>query len=157
MAERVVDLVAARLGMPGAPCRTGEIPLPAARGPLPAVIDLQRALPALAAVDAARLIRLYGTEAPAIVARAATLDTADGLPALRRAEVEHAVDHEMALTLEDVLERRTRLLLFDPQQGLDGLDAMAQVVADRLGWSPERTADEVGHCRRLAASLRSFT
>jgi glycerol-3-phosphate dehydrogenase len=157
MAERVVDLVGARLGMPAVPCRTGDVAVPAARTPPPTTADLRAALPTLADVDAGRLIRLYGTEASAIVARAAGLDTSDDLPALRRAEVEHALDHEMALTLEDVLERRTRLLLFDPQQGLDGLESVAHLAADRLGWSPERTADEVRHYRQLAASLRSFT
>jgi len=156
MAERVVDLVGERLGTPAGPCRTGEIALPAARVPPPAPTDLQTVLPDLGDVAAARLIRLYGADAPAIAARATGVEAADGLSALRRAEVEHALDHEMALTLEDVLERRTRLLLFDPEQGLGGLEPMAQVAAHRLGWSPERTADEVRHCRRLAASLRSF-
>jgi glycerol-3-phosphate dehydrogenase len=156
MAERVVDLVVERLGTPAGPCRTGEVALPAARVPPPAPTDLQTLLPDLGEVAAARLIRLYGADAPGIAARAAQVEAANGLSALRRTEVEHALDHEMALTLEDVLERRTRLLLFDPQQGLDGLESMAQVAADRLGWTPEHTADEVRHCRQLAASLRSF-
>jgi glycerol-3-phosphate dehydrogenase len=157
MAERVVDLVCTRLGMTVAPCRTGDVPVPAARTPLPTIGDLRAVLPALGDADAGRLIRLYGAEASPIVARAAGLEASDDLPALRRAEIEHALDHEMALTLEDVLERRTRLLLFDPQQGLDGLESVGHVAAERLGWSPERTADEVRHYRQLAASLRSFT
>ena len=156
MAERVVDLVCERLGTPAVPCRTAEVVLPAARVPPPTAAALQAALPGLGAVEAARLIRLYGAEASPIVAQAATLDAAGALPPLRRAEAEHALDHEMALTLEDVLERRTRLLLFDAQQGMDGLEALAQLAAERLDWSRERTADEVRHCRQLAASLRSF-
>ena len=72
------------------------------------------------------------------------------------AEVEHAIEHEMALTLEDVLERRTRLLLFDPAQGLPTLDAMAALAASRLGWDAERTTAEVAQCRALAGRMRSF-
>ena len=62
----------------------------------------------------------------------------------------------MALTLEDVLDRRTRLLLFDARQGLETLEAVATLAAARLGWDRTRTAAEIDGYRRLAASLRSF-
>jgi glycerol-3-phosphate dehydrogenase len=74
-----------------------------------------------------------------------------------RAEVEHAIDAEMALTLEDVLERRTRALLFDPEQGLGGVEEVAAIMARRLDWDAARTTTEIGHYRRLATSLRTFT
>ena len=54
------------------------------------------------------------------------------------------------------LERRTRALLFDPDQGLGGVDEVAGIMARKLGWSAERTAAEIDHYRRLAATLRSF-
>jgi glycerol-3-phosphate dehydrogenase len=73
-----------------------------------------------------------------------------------RAEIEHAIDEEMALTLEDVLERRTRALLFDPSQGLGGVDEVADVMARRLDWSSDRRASEIARYRELAASLRHF-
>ena len=62
----------------------------------------------------------------------------------------------MALTLEDVLERRTRSLSFDRRQGLGGVEAVAAIAAARLGWDAARTAAEIDGYRRLAASLRSF-
>jgi glycerol-3-phosphate dehydrogenase len=73
-----------------------------------------------------------------------------------RAEIVHAVDEEMALTLTDVLERRTRALLFDRTQGVDGADAAAAMLAERLGWDAARTAAETAAYRQLASNLRSF-
>jgi glycerol-3-phosphate dehydrogenase len=68
----------------------------------------------LDAVDAPpRLVRRYGTEAPAVVA------AADGHPELLRplapgvdataAELRFAVRHEGALDVDDLLDRRTRV------------------------------------------------
>ena len=110
-------------------------------------------LPGLDATAAERLRRLYGGVAMQ-VARAAA--AAGGVAALARAETERAVEQEMALTLDDVLERRTRRLLFDPGQGLGVAEEAAAVLATKLGWNRERTARELDDYRRLAASLRSF-
>ena len=148
MAERVVDLVCKRLGHRAA-CRSEEVPLPGGeRSPE----DVARRLPALPAGTAERLVRLHGADAETIVARG--VDNVPGLPGVLRAEIAHVLDTEMALTLEDLLERRTRLLLFDPRQGLEGLGAVAETAAARLGWTRERTAAEVEAYRALAASLR---
>ena len=148
MAERVVDLVCERLGH-RVPCRTDAVPLPGGER-LPE--EVARKLLALPAGAAERLVRLYGAEAETIAARGG--ETVPGLPIVLRGEVEHVLDAEMTLTLEDLLERRTRLLLFDPHQGLDGLEAVASTAAARLGWTPARTAAEIDAYRALAASLR---
>jgi glycerol-3-phosphate dehydrogenase len=153
MAERVVDLVCERLGRRGLPCRTAELPLPSAHGPLPTARDLETALPGLGALEAGRLLRLYGVDALDVARRAAATG---GVAALRRAQVERAIEHEMALTLEDVLERRLRVLLFDPQQGLAEAEEAAALAAERLGWNRERTTRELEDYRRLAATLRSY-
>jgi glycerol-3-phosphate dehydrogenase len=64
-----------------------------------------------------------------------------GLP-FCRAEVVHAVEHEMARTLHDVLRRRIPLtLLTRPQTGL--LTDAAALAGDALGWTPERRQAEV--------------
>ncbi len=161
MAERVVDAVCERLGRPRCECRTADVPLPegaigeAAMGALPAT--LRARLPGLDAAGAERLVRLHGADAERVVARAAAI--AEEMPVgarVLRAEVEHALEEEMALTLEDLLERRTRHLLFDARQGLDHVESVAALAARRLGWDAARTAAEVDGYRRLAASLRSF-
>jgi glycerol-3-phosphate dehydrogenase len=72
------------------------------------------------------------------------------------AEILAAVADEMALTLEDVLDRRLRLLYFDAHQGLDVVEPAAALVASRLGWDGERTAREIAAYRTLAENLRRF-
>ena len=58
------------------------------------------------------------------------------------AEVEHAVHHEMALTLADVMGRRTEL-------GSAGLPSMATIqkcaslLSREFQWSPERQQQEI--------------
>jgi glycerol-3-phosphate dehydrogenase len=150
MAERVVDLVYERLGRKPEACATERLPLPGGEAPAPA-------LPShLAETMRSRLTRLYGAACARLLERDPSATPLAGIPSVLRAEVEHAVDEEMALTLEDVLERRTRALLFDPGQGLAGVDEVAAIMARKLGWNAERIATETDHYRRLAANLRSF-
>ncbi len=160
MAERIVDLVFSRLGRPAPACRTARVPLP---GGEPTALDaatLARQLPQLSASEAGRLFRLHGAGCERILGRIAADpaagETVPGLAGVLRGEIEHALDEEMALTLEDLLDRRTRSLSFDRRQGLDGVVAAADLAALHLGWDAARTAAEIDGYRRLAASLRSF-
>jgi glycerol-3-phosphate dehydrogenase len=160
MAERVVDHVCTRLGRRDVPCRTAEVPLPGGEPP-----DVHATRPSVALHlppgGTERLAFLYGSECEQLLARVARDPAAGspvpGLPQVLRAEVEHALDEEMALTLEDILERRTRCLLFDAHQGLEGVETVAAMAAKRLGWDSTRMANEIDGYRRLAASLRSFS
>ena len=69
-------------------------------------------------------------------------------------EVTCACTHELALHLDDVLERRTRLALTAPDRGLTVAEPVAATMAEALGWSPERTRQEVDAYRaRVAAAL----
>jgi len=160
MAERVVDIVVERLGRQAGICRTAEVPLPGGERPAPSPGALMARIPALGRDGAVRLVRLHGANAEVIAARAcdgpAPVATIPGLPGVLRAEVEHVLDEEMALTLPDLLERRLRALTFDRHQGLGGVEAVAAIAAARLGWDAARTAAEIDGFRRLAASLRSF-
>jgi glycerol-3-phosphate dehydrogenase len=161
MARRIVDLVCEKLGKQDLRSRSKDVPLPGgAPGAIADAAALAARVPALGPEAAARLWRLHGTASEQLVARIAADPRAGepvpGLPGVLRAEIEHALDAEMALTLEDVLERRTRVLLFDRHQGVEGVEAVAAIAADRLGWTAARTAAEIDGYRRLAASLRSF-
>ncbi len=161
MAERVVDLVCRRLGDRGVACRTDSVPLPGGeRTPaeLATLVDTLRArLPRLAAGGAERLSILYGADCERLLARVAADPTAGepiaGQPDVPRAEVDRALEEEMALTLEDLLERRMRLLSFDPRQGLGGVETLAALAGARLGWDTARTAAEIEGYRRLASGL----
>ena len=59
------------------------------------------------------------------------------------AEVVYICRHEMALTLDDVLSRRTRLVLEDRQQGLGVARAVAEIMAAELGWDEAETGRQV--------------
>ena len=54
----------------------------------------------------------------------------------------HAVEHEWARTLEDVMRRRSTRWL-DDDRGLGAAGAIAGAMARRLGWDPARERDEI--------------
>lgn len=103
MAEDAVDLAVAGTGLPAGPCRTSDVPLVGA-APVP-VLRMLRA--------PARLVDRHGTQAIRVA------ELADRRPGLGRpvvagddvleAELVWAVAHEGARTVEDLLDRRTRL------------------------------------------------
>ncbi|MFE7774904.1 glycerol-3-phosphate dehydrogenase/oxidase [Streptomyces sp. NPDC057445] len=103
MAQDAVDAAVAVRGLAAGPCATASLPLVGAAHPS-----------TLSTLDAPpRLVRRYGTEAPAVHA----LGVAD--PALAqpvvpghpvtRAELQWSVRHEGALDESDLLDRRTRI------------------------------------------------
>ena len=47
------------------------------------------------------------------------------------------------MTLADFMDRRAALLLFSEDHGLAGAEAAADIMAQRLGWSPDRRGEEV--------------
>lgn len=140
MAEDALNEVARQL--PGvAKCVTRSLPLHASPGK--GTIDL----PHLSQETAAHLVGRYGTDAPAIeelIRSDARLGDriAEGLPFLA-AEVIYAARAEMALTLDDVLSRRTRAHLQDARAAAGAAHEVAAILASELGWSPERTELEV--------------
>jgi glycerol-3-phosphate dehydrogenase len=96
MAQDVVDRLTGR------PCRTHRLPLVGAASPA--------ALRSVAAPE--RLVRRYGTEAPAVAAladgrRELLEPVAPGVPVCA-AELLWATRHELALTTGDLVDRRTR-------------------------------------------------
>jgi glycerol-3-phosphate dehydrogenase len=88
--------------------------------------------------DVLRHLATYGTNSRAILdlvrknPRLGTRVVAD-LPYIM-AEVVYACRHEMAVTLADVLERRTRISLEDRQAGAGAAEAVARCMAAELGW-----------------------
>jgi len=98
MAQDAVDLAVRSRGLAAAPCRTARLPLVGAAAPAE-----------LARLDAPRrLIRTYGTEAPAVLALGRSEQVVPGLP-VTEAELVWAVRHEGALDESDLLDRRTRV------------------------------------------------
>lgn len=150
--ERVLGSVALVLGR--------ELPA-ADEGPLPGGDfdgDLDRLARSLAGEFgisesvSGRLARLYGCEA-AEVASLEAKPVAENAP-LITGEIDWSVMKEGAARLEDVIYRRTRAALYDSDAVPRIVEPVARRMADLLGWSPQRTSDEVEGTRaRMAADL----
>jgi glycerol-3-phosphate dehydrogenase len=157
MAEDVMNAATGRRA--GTPSRTRTLPLIGAA-------ELRQALPDLR--DRARrlrlprrtwlhLIRTYGTETARVcdlVAERPSLGTplVEGCPHIG-AEVVIAARHEMAVTLEDVLLRRTRLAHLLPRQGVEIAAKVATLMGDELEWPIDSRADRVAEYTRAASRL----
>ncbi len=71
-------------------------------------------------------------------------------------EVVHAVSHEGARHLDDVLTRRTRISIETFDRGVRAARPAADLMAGQLGWDTARRDDEVDHyLRRVEAERQS--
>src|SRR5690606_495830 len=77
----------------------------------------------------------------------------DPLLAWRELQLRQAVEHEMAVRLEDVLARRTSLLLFSADNGQRHVEALGQIMGQLLGWSPQRVTEEVALARQRVQEM----
>jgi glycerol-3-phosphate dehydrogenase len=66
-----------------------------------------------------------------------------------RAEVIHAARNEMALTVDDILSRRTRARLLARDASADAADDVAALLAGELGWDAGEQRRQVEHYRAL--------
>ncbi len=130
------------------PSKTASIALLGA-APRPALDRLASELAASTGLDDAHALALvdrHGTEARDVVRLGAELDLlrplADDRPELE-AELAWAVDHELALDLDDVLSRRIRLSMSCRDRGASIAPRAARIVGQRLGWDEARQAAEV--------------
>jgi glycerol-3-phosphate dehydrogenase len=143
MARDTIDQVDQVLDGRHRRCRTKRLPLTGARGYRPPAPDA----PAVERHLATR----YGTEAVAVRALTAADPTlgeplVPGLPYLR-AEAVHAVRAEMATTLADVLDRRTRCRLLDRAATAAAAESVARLLAPEWGWDDATTAAAVAAYR----------
>ena len=70
-----------------------------------------------------------------------------GLPYLK-AEIIYAVTHEGAMSVDDVISRRTRLAFEAPQAGIDIVDDIADLIAPILHWSPAQKKASIAEYRQ---------
>ena len=152
MAEDTVDAVVGELGNRRR-CRTKRLRLHGYATAVPAMHGLD-------AETAEFLWRRYGEDALGVAEIMADRPElaefiAPGLP-YRLAEVTFAVRHEWALSLADVLERRTRLSIVDANAAIAAAPRVAEVMAAELGWDSARCEAEVAEARgRIAADLEA--
>ncbi len=148
MAQDTVDVIAKRDGMPISH-PTQKLLLAGAIGWRDARQEIEargRQL-GLAPESVEHLAFNFGSNASAV------LDLIDEDKSLRerlvpdlpylRAEVVYACRAEMAMTLEDVLARRTRIILEDAARGVGIASDVAALMARELGWSSDQMRAQV--------------
>ncbi|HSB87411.1 MAG TPA: glycerol-3-phosphate dehydrogenase C-terminal domain-containing protein, partial [Ilumatobacteraceae bacterium] len=69
-----------------------------------------------------------------------------------KAEAIYAARSEMAVTLDDVLTRRTRSRLFDRNAAMAAAEDVARLIAPELGWDDAEVERQVLEFRRLCAA-----
>jgi glycerol-3-phosphate dehydrogenase len=146
VAERAIDLACEKLRRPRVACETHRRPLEGGdiRDGRAFEQDIRRRYPALEPDTVRHLIASYGTTVDEVL-RAAGSEGQRRLTPGREsieAEVAYAVDREMAVSLEDVVFRRTGLGTIG-HPGAGCLRRCADIIGARLGWTPVRMADEI--------------
>lgn len=155
LAEQVVDLCLRKLGRANQPCCTAQTLLPGGMPHFPAFVqEARHSWPALDAATLDHLAAAYGARLPEIIDLIAGDDTmaaplAPHLPEIG-AQIRHAARHEMALTLEDAVFRRTGLCTLG-HPGATALENAAAIMAGDLGW------DAAERARQIAAAEKRFT
>jgi glycerol-3-phosphate dehydrogenase len=168
MAERVVDIACEQL-------RKQERPLPEPRGnsaeatlsggetgdDVAAFAEgLKARWPRVETDVVERLVQVYGSNAERMIegmsADPALAYRLSPEVAVTRAEVEYAVREEMAMTLTDFLERRSRLFLWDPDNGLSIAESAARIMGRILDWDDSRIEREVSRYREHVETVKSL-
>ncbi len=148
MAADTIDRVVAGLGRPAPRSCTADVPL---LGATDWDLCRDRAPEIAAAHDipvhlAERLLWRHGSRVVDVLDLiTADDDLAELLPGegYLAAEVVHAVRHEGALHLDDVLARRLRVAIEEPDAGLAVAPRVARLMARELGWTDARVHHEV--------------
>jgi glycerol-3-phosphate dehydrogenase len=160
MGKDAVDAAARGLNRRVPPSVTHETPLVGAEG-FQALRNRTEALAAETGLHPARIEHLLGRfgsrifELTAEIARDPSLaEPLPGADDYLAAEVRHAVTHEGAQHLEDVLTRRTRISIEAWDRGLASAEPAARLMADALGWDQDTVAREVDIYRRRVAAER---
>ena len=155
VAQTVTERVAKRLGKRLAPSRTATTVLPGAgiADHEALAIETARGLNLeLPMATIRHLIALYAERARDIVRLMHEREDlraplAPGIDTLG-AEVVHVIRHEMAVRLSDVVIRRTGLGSAGPPDD-GGLAWCAAIAARELGWSADRTDEEIAAVKRF--------
>jgi len=165
LVDRVLEREGKRFGWSAAPCRTAESPLPG--GQLGGFDRFAQATASaleeswgLARPAAERLVHTYGTEYVKVLG-CALPDRHLLRPLLPggsvlRVEAVYAAAEEMALTLEDFMTRRTDLMLFDHNHGLNAASEAARLMGTVLGWDRRQRQRQVERYREAVAAMTAF-
>ncbi len=159
MAEETTDVVIEALRSAGVErafrsCETRTRPLPGG-GPLPETLAAPQHPP-----DVAVRLGAYGSRAGRVLALCAESpalgDRIDPTLPYLWAEVVHALQHEQARDLTDLLVRRIPLFRDAADQGLGAAPRAAALAAGALGWDDARRAREIARYGDAVALSRRW-
>ena len=164
MARDAVDAAVLDLDRPTSSSVTDRTPIRGAEG-YDALVNSLETLSAewlLPTWRVRRLLDRYGSLAHEVLAPTredpGLLQPVDGADDYLLAEIRYAVTHEGALHLDDELTRRTRISIEVADRGLRASEAVADAVADALGWDAGTVATELATYRdRVRAERESQT
>jgi glycerol-3-phosphate dehydrogenase len=147
MAQDGIDMACGYLGKPLIPCRTAKHKLHGAEGWGPEFWKLLVSEFGVSPATARHLTEKFGTSSFRVLdivkqdARYASA-IVPGLPMIQ-AEIVYSVQHEMAMTIEDVLARRVGLQLFSWEASIEAAPIVGSVMSQLLGWTADETSDHV--------------
>lgn len=157
VAEQVVDLVCKKLSSQSR-CTTDQLPLPGAPSVTKQIIENAASDRGITVEIASHLANLYGSRFTEVLellnqdpqgAQGLCSHSPDIL-----AQVQHAVEYEGALTVDDFLLRRSALGL-GPCLGLDALEHIADEMGSLLHWSQTERQKQIALYRtRTVGRLR---
>lgn len=138
MAQDVVDQAATLAELPPVACQTTTLPIHGYHEQ----------------ADSFSRLAFYGSDASA-VKKLMALGPEHAAPIhprleMTRAEVLWACRHEMARTVDDVLARRSRSLLFDARAASEAAESVARTMATELGQSDTWIQHQVADFREIA-------
>jgi glycerol-3-phosphate dehydrogenase len=147
MAEDAANAVQQQLGLPVGGCVTREHHLSGSKGYSDAHPGSLVASYGVSEGTARHLTEKFGTRAAAVLELAAlepqlAPPIVEGYPAIR-AEIVYSARHEMAATLDDVLERRTGLQFFSWEMAMKAAPVAAALMQREMGWDDPQTRREV--------------
>jgi glycerol-3-phosphate dehydrogenase len=154
LAEKITDALVAKLAVTAPPCATASIPLPGGR------FDdfdqltrgFQKTYPGIGSMRP--MAHMLGARLPLALKGARMTDLVKlNQSGDTMAQVLLALREEMAMTLEDMVMRRTGIGQFGPPDA-SVVERIANLMAAQLGWNDEKTAREIAsleHLYRTAA------
>jgi len=147
MAEDTIDAVQKYLDLPGTPTLTRNRPLTGASGFTPVYWMSLVGDYNISEQTAKHLVGRFGTNAPEVLALAKkdpelARPIAPGMAPIR-AEIVQGVQ-DMAVTIEDVLARRTGLEFFSWRAAQEAAPVAGAILAEHLGWSADETRAAIG-------------
>ena len=143
LAQTITDALVKKLDRKAKSCATATTPLPGGRfDRFDAMVrGYQKTWPGISSLR--NMAHMLGGRLPAALRNAKLTDLmALGESGDTLAQVRFALDEEMALTLEDMVMRRTALGQFGPPNAA-ALEKTASLMAAHLGWSEDKKEREI--------------